>query len=118
MSILKAILSTWSSRKLWMTLIVASILWAAYHITARWIWIYATGSEQDIPHAVEAITALTVIYQVFFYALAGMLASYLGATGMVEMRQGSVVQTAIEAVSRKIDKTENVKMEITNEGRI
>lgn len=118
MSIWKAVLATWSSRKLWMTLIVVAVLWGAYHVTATWLWIYATGAEKDIPHAVEAITALTTIFQVFFYALAGMLASYLGATGLIEMRQGSVVQTLLSSASESIKESRSEKIEITNEGRI
>lgn len=104
----RAIIATWSSRKLWMTLIACGILWASYHITAKWLYYYAAGTAETLPNAKEAITALTVMYQVMFYGMVGIVASYVGATAFVQMRQGSMVETALSSL------TENTKEEIVD----
>lgn len=98
----RAIIATWSSRKLWMTLIACGILWASYHVTAQWLYYYAAGNPQNLPNAKEAITALTVMYQVMFYGMVGIVASYVGATAFVQMRQGSAVQTALSSLTEDI----------------
>lgn len=103
-----------------MTLIACAILWASYHITADWLYYYASGNPQTLPNAKEAITALTVMYQVMFYGMVGIVASYVGATAFVQMRQGSMVQTALQSLTSNSveDITETIKMEVTNEDRI
>lgn len=91
-----------------MTLIACGILWASYQITAKWLYYYASGDPKVIPNAKEAITALTVMYQVMFYGMVGIVASYVGATAFVQMRQGSMVETALSSL------TENTKEEIVD----
>lgn len=95
-SIFKTILATWTSRKLWMTLIACAILWTAYHVTTSWLYYYAAN---DLPNAKEGIAALSSMFSVMFYALAGIVAAYVGATGLIEMRQGSAVSSVIQSVS-------------------
>ncbi|MEI7532845.1 MAG: hypothetical protein WCK57_00615 [Verrucomicrobiae bacterium] len=103
--VLQAIIATWSSRKLWVTLIAAGILWGSYHITVHWLYYYASGDPKALPNAKEAITALTSMYSVMFYGLTGIVAAYVGANSLVQMRQGSMVQTALSSL------TENIKEE-------
>jgi hypothetical protein len=85
-----------------MTFIAVAILWAAYHITVHWLYYYAAGDSKTLPNAKEAITALTAMFQVMFYAVAGIVAAYVGATGLVQMRQGSAVETALSSITQDI----------------
>jgi len=101
-SVAKAIIATWSSRKLWMTLIAAAMLYSVYHIANAWLCYYASAPEQNVPHAEAAITAGVTLFQIFFYGFCGIVAAYVGATGLVEMRQGSAVQTALETVTHSV----------------
>ena len=79
----------WASRKLWMTLTANGMMWAAYELALRHLYVMPEGK-------VAAFTALT---QTVLYGITAVSAAYVGVTGFMQMRQ-NVVSQVVESTGR------------------
>jgi hypothetical protein len=108
--IVGAILTVWTSQKLWMTLTGITILYAIYWRSVNYLYSFA------LP---EQITALVSLYQTCMYGVVAAILGFLGITGVVSLSRTStdlVQQVASHVFERKESKSEEIKTTRTEGG--
>jgi len=106
----RAILSVWLSRKLWMTLISFGLVWACHEITINHLY------AMTEPHQAGA---LTTIYVSTLSVLGVIIAAYLG-TNALQSKFGisGAAQLISESITQKSDETRNENINIKEEKTI
>lgn len=98
-----AILATWTSRKLWTTLIGVIIVYGLYRDSVMLLWSFSTP---------ESIVAFNSMYQTAMICITAIVATYCGVDGFKDMLKRNVTDVGQQIVDNVFHKEESKSEQI------